>query len=136
MLKEMWEAGARSDEMVLSFVLETQERLKAMADMVKENLEKSQEKQKHWYDKGARVQQFEVGDPVLVLLPTTTDKLLAQWQGPYLVVMQEDKVTYQIDMHDRKKRQRVFHANMLKAFQVRKQYEGSYYTEEGVMEED
>ena len=84
-LNETWEAGARSDEAVLSFALETQERLKAMADLVKENLEKSQEKQKHWYDKGARVRQFEVGNPVLVL-PTTTDKLLAQWQGPYLVV--------------------------------------------------
>ena len=42
-LKETWEAGARSDETVLSFVLETQERLKAMADLVKENLEKAQE---------------------------------------------------------------------------------------------
>ena len=60
-----------------------------MADLVKENLEKAQEKQKHWYDQGARVRQFEVGDPVLVLLPTTTDKLLAQWQGPYLVVKRE-----------------------------------------------
>ena len=87
-----------------------------MSDLVKENLEKSQEKQKYWYDKGARVQQFEVGDPVLVLLPTTTDKLLAQWQGPYLVVKREGKVTYQIDMHNRRKRRRVFHVNMLKAF--------------------
>ena len=60
---------------VLSFVLETQERLKAMADLVKENLEKAQEKQKHWYNQGARVRQFEVGDPVLVLLPTTTETL-------------------------------------------------------------
>ena len=60
-LKETWEAGVRTDETVLSFVLETQ--LKAMADMVKENVEKSQERQKHWYDKGAREWQFEVGDP-------------------------------------------------------------------------
>ena len=45
-------------------------------------------------------------------------------------------MTYQIDMHDRRKRRRVFHVNMLKAFQVRKPDEGSNYMEEVVMEED
>ena len=49
-----------------------------MSDLVKENLEnleKSQEKQTGMI----RGQEFGslMGDPVLVLLPTTTDKLLA-----------------------------------------------------------
>ena len=44
---------------------------------------------------------------------------MAQWQGPYQALAREGKVTYLVDMHDRKKRRRVFHVNMLKAFHVR-----------------
>ena len=57
-----------------------------MADLVQQNLSKAQEKQKLWYDKGARHREFTAGDQVLVLLPTSASKLLAQWQGPYPVL--------------------------------------------------
>ena len=65
------------------------------------------------------MREFKPGDPVFVLLPTTTDKLTAQWQGPYQVLNRKGKVTYLVDMHDTIKRTTVFHVNMLKAFQVR-----------------
>ena len=132
-LRETWEASSKSDETVVSYVLETQRRLKEMADIAGENMLESQEEQKRWYDRRARLREFERGDPVLVLLPTTTDKLMAQWQGPYQVLAREGKVTYLVDMHDRKKRRRVFHVNMLKAFHVRTEAVG--YMEEDVLEE-
>ena len=47
---------------------------------------------------------------MLVLLPTSTNKLLAQWQGPYQVVSRMGKLHYLLDMHDRRKHQRVFHS--------------------------
>ena len=50
----------------------------------------------------------------MVLLPTTSNKLTAQWQGPYRVLRRIGAVNYQIDMHDTRKRKRVFHVNMLK----------------------
>ena len=49
----------------------------------------------------------------MVLLPTSTNKLLAQWQGPYTIICQVGEVNYEVDMHDRRKRQHVFHMNML-----------------------
>ena len=55
---------------------------------------------------------------VLVLLPTTTSKFTAQWQGPYQVSKVVGKVNYLVDMDDRKKRKRIFHVNMLKKWQV------------------
>ena len=67
---------------MVSYVLATQEKLRGMAELVKENLSKSQEKQKIQYDKDARMREFADGDPVLVLLPTSSSNLLAQWQGP------------------------------------------------------
>ena len=47
---------------------------------------------------------------MLVLLPTS--KLMAEWQGPYQVTKRVGKVHYQVDMHDRRKRKRIFHINM------------------------
>ena len=90
------------------------DKLEKMADVIKKNMEQAQEKQKRWYDKSAAHCQFESGNHVLVLLPTDTNKLLAEWQGPYEVLKQVRRVNYQIDMHDRKKRKRIFHVNMLR----------------------
>ncbi|KAL5506395.1 hypothetical protein EMCRGX_G008021 [Ephydatia muelleri] len=56
------------------------------------------------------------GDQVLVLLPTVTNKLMAKWQGPYCVKAKVTPMTYEIDMSDKKKRQRIFHVNMLKGW--------------------
>lgn len=120
-IRETWEADEHSDDSVVSYLLATQEKLRDMAEMVEENLTKVQGKQKRLYDKGARLQEFKKGDPVLVLLPTSSSKLLAQWQGPYQIMERTGKVTYQVDMHDKRKRCRVFHVNMLKAYQVRSQ---------------
>lgn len=62
-----------------------QERLTRMTELVQENLGRVQKVQKNWYDRNARLREFEPGDSVLVLLPTSTSKLRAQWQGPYEV---------------------------------------------------
>ena len=93
-LKETWEAGQKSEESVVSYVMSTQQKLKEMAECVKENMLEKQDKQKQWYDVKARLREFKAGDPVLVLLPTSTNKLLAQWQGPYQVLERMGQVTY------------------------------------------
>lgn len=67
---------------------------------------------------------------MLVLLLTSSSKLLAQWQGPYQIIERTGKVTYQVDMHDKRKTCRVFHVNMLKAYQVRSQEQLVTLTEE------
>ena len=72
-----------------------------MADLVHENMVQSQANQKRWYDRNARSRKFEPGDQVLVLLPTSTSKLLAQWQGAYEIVKPIGDVDYLINMHDR-----------------------------------
>jgi len=108
----------KGSESVISYVLSTQEKLKEMSVLVQEKLTKAQGKQKHWYDKNARIREFVPGDPVLILLPTSSSKLLAQWQGPYQVVKRTGKVNYLVDMHDHRKQRRVFYVNMLREFKV------------------
>ena len=82
--------------------------------LVQENLSRAQRQQKEWYDRNARSREFQPGDQVLVLLPTSTNKLLAQWQGPYEVVRRCGSVDYEVKMSDRRKQKRIFHVNMLR----------------------
>ena len=117
-LKETWEANKKSDESVVSYVLTIQEKLAKLSELVQQNLKNAQQKQKAWYDKHARAREFKTGDRVLVLLPTSTSKLLAEWQGPYSVTRPIGKVNYEVDMSDRRKRKRVFHINMLKKWET------------------
>eukprot|EP00731_Ephydatia_muelleri_P007554 Em0003g1802a len=78
--------------------------------------QEAQKQQKRWYDSNARMREFKDGDQVLVLLPSSTSKLLASWQGPYVVKKRLSDVTYEVDMSDKKKRKRIFHMNMLRAW--------------------
>lgn len=81
-----------------------QQKLAKMLELVSENC------------KEARKREFAEGDQLLVLLPTITNKLIAKWQGPYLVKAKVTSVSYEIDLSDRKKRQHIFYVNMLKGW--------------------
>ena len=89
-----------------------------MLELAQENLRKAQKTQKRWYDQNAREREFKVGEKVLVLLPTSSNKLLAKWHGPYPVLNRVGTVTYQVDMFDHAKRKRIFHVNMLRKWQA------------------
>ena len=81
-VRKLWESSSRSTESVVSHILSIREKLEKMTDVVGENVQEAQRHQKVWYDRHARVREFSIGDQVLVLLPSSTNKLLAQWQGP------------------------------------------------------
>ena len=100
-----------------------------MIDLVKQNLTQAQRQQKRWYDRTAVERTFQAGDQVLVLLPSETSKLLARWQGPYKVLRHVGKVDYLVDMHDKRKRKRILHVNMLQRWYERS-IETSYAAEE------
>ena len=83
-IKECWESPNPIDESVLSHVLSMRKKFKEMQELVQFNLVKAQNYQNKWYDRNARQSQFIPGEFVLVLLPTTTSKFIAQWQGSTL----------------------------------------------------
>ena len=49
-VKETWEASERSNQSVVSYVVNIREKLKKMMALVRENVEKAQKVQKAWYD--------------------------------------------------------------------------------------
>lgn len=114
LLRESWETPTTSNESIVSYVLKMREKLARMTELVQENLAKAQTRQKEWYDRTARSREFNPGDRVLVLLPTSTHKLRAQWQGPYDIIRKNGEANYVVDMKDKHKRLRTFHVNMLR----------------------
>ena len=74
-------------------------------------------KQKAYYDRRARSRKFDVGDKVLLLLPTVSNKLLLQWKGPYEVVEVVNRMDYKIDVNGVVT---TYHANMLKQYVERR----------------
>ena len=123
-LKEEWEAKEQSKESVVSHILQIRERMQAMQELVGENLEEAQQRQKRWYDKTARKMEFKPEDKVLILLPTSTNKLLGQWKGPYQIVRKAGEVNYEVRISRR--RTKVLHANLLKQWHEREE-EGSFF---------
>ena len=65
-----------------------------------------------YYDKKTQDRKFSVGEEVLVLLPSASNKLLSSWLGPFPItkVFHTD---YRVLV---KGKEKVFHANMLKTY--------------------
>ena len=68
-------------------------------------------KQKDYYYKRTGSRQFDVGDKVLLLLPTDSNKLLLQRKGPYENVEVVNRMEYKIDVNGVIS---MYHANMSK----------------------
>ena len=118
-LRELW-SGEAPDEQVLSmyqYVIELRDRLEQTCKVAHENLKKVQVKQKAYYDRRARSRKFDVGDKVLLLLPTDSYKLLLKWKGPYEVVEVVNRMDYKIDVNGVVN---TYHANMLKQYVERR----------------
>ncbi|XP_072022506.1 uncharacterized protein [Amphiura filiformis] len=115
MLKEFWTGQIEEPETKTTFeyVLDLQDRLQKTCDLAREEMKKSQGKYKMYYDRKAKARKFDVGDEVLLLLPTDHNKLLLHWKGPFPVVGKVGSMDYKVDFGTKVK---TFHANLLKKY--------------------
>ncbi|GFO44380.1 hypothetical protein PoB_007088500 [Plakobranchus ocellatus] len=79
-LRELWMKEIEEPDVKSSYeyVLNLRERLDDTLKIAREELEKAQGRQKRYYDRTAKRRKFSVGEKVLVLLPTNSNKLLLQ----------------------------------------------------------
>ena len=70
-------------------------------------------KQNGFYDKRARSRKFDMGDKVLLLLPSESNKVLFQWNGPYEVLEVVNVMNYKINVRGVAS---TYPANMLKLY--------------------
>ena len=118
LLKELWTGETPHEETrsTYEYVFDLQNRLQDTCKLAHEHLKKAKEQQRAYYNKKARNRSFNVGEQVLLLLPTDHNKLLLHWKGPFPVVGRQGQCDYQIDINGHRK---VFHANLLKAYHSR-----------------
>ena len=95
-VKESW-VTADDGGNLIEYIIQTRERLISAVEMAQENLAHSQSVMKVWYDQKAREQSYDVGEEVLVLLPTSERTLEAKWQGPYRVTRKVGDLNYEVD---------------------------------------
>lgn len=115
-LREVWDKEPSEVRTTYQHVFDLRERLEATCKLAQEELSKAQEKYKQYYDRKAKERKFQAGDKVLLLRPTTNNKLLVQWKGPYSVVERKGEMDYIIGINGD---QKIFHANMLKLYHSR-----------------
>ena len=64
LMKDHWEERENCQSSVLSYILETRERLKECTELAKKQENVGKMKQKVYFDRKARQRQYEVGDKV------------------------------------------------------------------------
>ena len=114
LIKENWEEGSSDSKNEIQYVMDLRAKLHSLGVMSHEHLHQAQENQKRLYDRGTRLRDLTPGDKVLVLLPTSSTKLLAKWQGPFVVTRRVGDVDYKVERSDRGESRQIYHINLLK----------------------
>ncbi|KAL3865773.1 hypothetical protein ACJMK2_043128 [Sinanodonta woodiana] len=96
-------------------VVKMRETLADIGALVKESLLDRQKKIKALYDRDTRTREFNPGDEVLIILPSSSSKMKAQWQGPYRVVRKINDVNYQVSVPGRRGTV-TYHVNLLRKY--------------------
>ena len=96
-LRDMWtDEDPQDTDDVVQYILQMRVRLSSMTELAQLNKQETQAYQKAWYDQSARDRVYQVGDKVLVVMPTSTHKLQAQWQGPYTISRRVGDLDYEL----------------------------------------
>ena len=96
---------------VVDFVTNLKAKLHTAWEQAAQSDGQAKRKSKGYFDRKAKARTFQMGDQVLVLSPSETDKFHAQWSGPYTVEEVVSDVTYRVSTPDRRKKSRLYHVN-------------------------
>ncbi|GFQ95739.1 RT_RNaseH_2 domain-containing protein [Trichonephila clavata] len=95
--REIPSGAARSVE---EYLKQLQKKLQDAHEIASENSAKNQERMTAHYNLRSRGKSFSVGDEVLILMPSSTHKLLNTWLGPAKVVKLTRPYSCVVQMED------------------------------------
>ena len=91
------------------------EKVELAQNIAKENIQRSQQRMKEYYDQKSKMPTFEVGQRVWVYTPKTkkgpSKKLLHNWYGPCIIVEQSSPVHFRLRTDSNKNITFAVHAN-------------------------
>jgi len=94
------------------YVLDICEKIEETCQLAQEEVAKVQKRNQIYYNRRGRKRKLNVGDKVLLLLPTENNKLTLAWRGPYEVVETVGEVDCRIRVTPDKVKS--YHIDMLK----------------------
>jgi len=97
----------------IRYMEQLSQRIESALNVARQNVSAAQQKMKENFDKTSSVRTFAPGETVLVLLPTSSNKLMAKWKGPAKVLRRCENNNYEIQIGRRKT---VLHVNSLRRF--------------------
>ena len=109
LLRENWEEGPSPSKNEIQYILDLREKLHTLGQLSRENFLQAQARQQRLYNRGAKLRQFTPGEKVLALLPSSSSKLLAKWQGPFVVTRRVGDVDYEVVRSDRGGATQIYH---------------------------
>ena len=115
-LHELWTNADldRDVKNTYQYVLDLRTRLEESAQLASAHANINSKLYKAHFDRSAKSRTHAEGDEVLVLLPSSNNKLTMQWKGPYSVVKRYDNgVDYLVKVRGNIK---LYHINMMKKF--------------------
>ena len=115
LVKDLWLNTQELPEAKSAFcyVWDLKKKIQHSCEVACERTQTQTEKSKTRYDKKTKERSFKKNDQVLLLLPTTSNKLTSQWKGPYKVIEKCNEVDYIIDVNGKSKK---YHINTLQEF--------------------
>jgi len=121
-LRKLWtqEQDDPDTRTTYQYVVDLRNKLQDTWDLAHDELRRSQVRQKKYFDVRTKNRTFKKGDPVLILLPTSENKLLMHWKGPFEVLERVEGHDYVIKLDHK---QKIFHANLLKKYFFANQFE-------------
>lgn len=119
MAKEAWEQQPLPHRTMVEHVEDMKGRMATLWLLVREHMREAQEAQSRVYNRGAQPRDFQPGDKVLVLIPTSECKFLVRWNGPYEVLEKMGDVNYKVRQPGRRHLTKIYHVNLLKKWNAR-----------------
>ncbi|XP_033756184.1 uncharacterized protein LOC117338928 [Pecten maximus] len=129
-LKELWTKQVPDPETktTYQYVIDLKAKLEDTCEMAQKQLRTSKIRQASYYNRKTKERQLNVGQKVLILLPTKRNKLEMQWRGPYRITEKMGSMDYKVDIDGKVK---TVHANLLRRYVERG--ENSACQQSGIM---
>ena len=114
-LVHYWKGKEKDSAVDITEHIQTmRENMEIVREMAQESEIKEKGLQKKIHDRKAQSRNFEVGDFELVSRPRKANKLLNEWQGPFIITQKVTEVTYQVDTGSGSKPIKTFHVNSMR----------------------
>ncbi|GFN80089.1 hypothetical protein PoB_000659500 [Plakobranchus ocellatus] len=95
------------------YVIDLHNRIRKGWRLAQDSVRDSVNESRLRHEPKSKLKHFAPGDEVLVLLPTSDNKLVLSYKGPYRVVGKRTSVVYLVDLGDRKC---TFHISLLRKY--------------------